>query len=495
MNTVVLQDLLASKFDVLNGGHIRLVDVMGSDDAVVQAARVSYGKGTKTYREDRGLIRYLMQKHHTSPFEQCELKFHVRVPMDAWRQWIRHRTACLSGDTVLHFDLPGGIERRGNQLYKLTVKDVFDKFQPTENTQRPDKQGNAYSQRGRVQAMYLRSVDEETGAVRHTKIVDVWESGEKPVYLVTTESGASAKMSADHLCWTSDGWKRLKEFVDLGNGEPAWYDAKIHVIGPGKNTGDRVRDGATTGLSCFADQVATVELIGTEMTYDIEVEGPWHNFSAGGLVVHNSVNEYSTRYSEAIDARQTTGQNGWRSQAKKNKQGSGDFLDEKIGRELTLAEERFHGMATKIYKERLELGVAREQARKDLPLSTFTEAYWKIDLHNLFHFLRLRMDPHAQLEIRTCANIIGEEIVAKLFPLSWEAFVDYRLQSMSLSRMDIIALGRVQRLNRSSPALEQEIRDVVGAVYDSKRELEEFLTKYHRLVAEEARAEVEENNS
>ena len=83
------------------------------------------------------------------------------------------------------------------------------------------------------------------------------------------------------------------------------------------------------------------------------------------------------------------------------------------------------------------MGVAREQARKDLPLSTYTEAYWKIDLHNMLHFLGLRMDPHAQSEIRQYATIIGEQIVAPLFPKTWKAFQDYRLGAMRLSALDI----------------------------------------------------------
>ena len=87
--------------------------------------------------------------------------------------------------------------------------------------------------------------------------------------------------------------------------------------------------------------------------------------------------------------------------------------------------------------------MAREQARKDLPLSTYTEAYWKVDLHNLLHFLALRMDTHAQEEIRSYAATIGEKIVQPLFPLVWEAFVDYRLASMHLTRLD---QGVIQRL-------------------------------------------------
>src|ERR1700759_876728 len=88
-----LDAILGQPLKVLDDGFIRVVDYMGTDSAIVQAARVSYGKGTKKVNEDRGLIRYLLRHRHTTPFEMCEIKFHVRVPMDCWRQWIRHRTA------------------------------------------------------------------------------------------------------------------------------------------------------------------------------------------------------------------------------------------------------------------------------------------------------------------------------------------------------------------------------------------------------------------
>ena len=81
---------------VLDDGVVMLVDVMGDESAIVQAARVSYGEGTKTLRDDIGLIRYLMQHRHTTPFEMVELKFLIRCPMDVWRQWIRHRTASVN---------------------------------------------------------------------------------------------------------------------------------------------------------------------------------------------------------------------------------------------------------------------------------------------------------------------------------------------------------------------------------------------------------------
>jgi thymidylate synthase (FAD) len=183
--------------------------------------------------------------------------------------------------------------------------------------------------------------------------------------------------------------------------------------------------------------VVEFEYLGKRMTYDLEVEGPFHNFVANGIVTHNSVNEYSTRYSIAIDAAQKTAPGEWRFQSKSGKQGSEGFLDAAAGEALTRKEAALQEQARQLYQERLEAGIAREQARKDLPLSTYTEAYWKIDLHNLLHFLSLRMDEHAQLEIRDYARTIGNEIVARWCPITWEAFLDYRVEQINLTRLDI----------------------------------------------------------
>jgi thymidylate synthase (FAD) len=152
------------------------------------------------------------------------------------------------------------------------------------------------------------------------------------------------------------------------------------------------------------------------------------------------VNEYSTRYSIAIDSTQKTKKTEWRKQSSINKQGSDDYLDDEFGKLLSEKEEALHKQIREVYEERINLGVAREQSRKDLSLSTYTEAYWKIDLHNLFHFLVLRMGNHAQYEIRSYANIIGNEIVSKWCPLAWEAFKDYRLNSFWLSDIEINVL-------------------------------------------------------
>jgi thymidylate synthase (FAD) len=126
-----------------------------------------------------------------------------------------------------------------------------------------------------------------------------------------------------------------------------------------------------------------------------------------------------------------------------NRQGSAGHLLQNVGERLSAAEAELHRIARAVYEERLTAGVAREQARKDLPLSTYTEAYWKIDLHNLLHFLQLRMDPHSQQEIRAYAATIGEQIVARWVPLVWEAFVDYRLRAVRWSRVEIEIVASV----------------------------------------------------
>lgn len=263
---------------------------MGSDEAIVQAARTSYGKGTKKVSEDRGLIRYLMRHRHSTPFEMCEVKFHIRVPMDTWRQWIRHRMA--------------------------------------------------------------------------------------------------------------------------------------------------------------------------------------------------NVNEYSTRYSVAIDSAQTTDPGRWRVQSVGNRQGSDGYLDLDKGNHLTEKEKELQSLANSVYQERLDLGVAREQARKDLPLSTYTEAYWKIDLHNLLHFLALRMDDHAQLEIRLFAKTIGEEIVSKWVPNAWEAFLDYRVRSLSLTQYDkdiIAAINRSGKEEAKKLAIQFGLLDESGTTSKKSRERDELELKLSDL--------------
>lgn len=221
------------------------------------------------------------------------------------------------------------------------------------------------------------------------------------------------------------------------------------------------------------------------------------------------VNEYSTRYSEAIDAIAETPEDAWRLQATSNRQGSdgkveawptrlsgidgwmhdpegGLLVHEEHspvdvgyatpGSYLSARERELHQHAKAVYAERLAFGVAREQARKDLPLSNYTEAYWKINLHNLLHFLSLRLDEHAQLEIRLYAQAIAE-IVKVWVPAIWEAFLDYQLRAVTLSRQEfaVVKLGLSGFLS-NEPARANFIR-VLESAGVSARERDTLLSK------------------
>jgi len=161
------------------------------------------------------------------------------------------------------------------------------------------------------------------------------------------------------------------------------------------------------------------------------------------------------------------------------------------GTYLSLREQFFQSEARAVYEERLAFGVAKEVARKDLPLSTYTEAYWKIDLHNLFHFLGLRLDPHAQLEIRQYAQAIAE-IVKVWVPWAWEAFEDYRLGGMYLSRFEVEGLRAALKLAASErsangPSFEDAVNELLGEALSNSglpkgREVGEFKAKLGRLL-------------
>lgn len=152
-----------------------------------------------------------------------------------------------------------------------------------------------------------------------------------------------------------------------------------------------------------------------------------------------SYNEYSTRYKPAIDSFETTDPYSWRLQSTDNKQGSCGVLGPNKGLILTSYEIDFLEEAQEEYHRRLNSGVAREQARKDLPLSTYTEFYAKTNLHNLLHFLKLRTAPDSQLEIRTYAQAI-QAMVKPLFPLTFQAWEDYSLNACTFSANEMRVL-------------------------------------------------------
>ncbi len=178
-----------------------------------------------------------------------------------------------------------------------------------------------------------------------------------------------------------------------------------------------------------------------------------------------SINEYSTRYREAIQSVAIPEENGWRKQSTTNNQGSEGALSSLDARECSLHFADASGACLRAYDRMLARGVAREQARSVLPLCTYTEAFWKIDLHNLLHFLRLRMAPDAQQEIREYANAI-HDLVSPLFPETFDAFADYRLAAVTLTAVDIAAIRN---------------NDWTGVQIINKRERSEYLAKLQRL--------------
>ncbi len=241
------EEILDKEFRVLDKGFVRLVDYLGGDERIVQAARVSYGEGTKSFRQDRGLIDYLLRNQHTSPFEQVVLTFHAKLPIFVARQWVRHRMARLN-------EISG--------RYSV-LKDEF------------------YLPEG--SAVALQSEDNKQG-----------------------------------------------------------------------------------------------------------------------------------RRNEPVPAE----------------------MQERIRAELASGQQSAYAA----YLELLDTGLARELARINLPVSAYTEWYWQIDLHNLFHFLQLRMDPHAQFEIREYARTIYS-IAARVCPLACESFDQHLVGGVRFSRSEMEVIG------------------------------------------------------
>ncbi|MDT8325646.1 MAG: FAD-dependent thymidylate synthase, partial [Bacteroidota bacterium] len=143
-----------------------------------------------------------------------------------------------------------------------------------------------------------------------------------------------------------------------------------------------------------------------------------------------------------------------------------------------------HELSRRVYNERIKAGVAREQARKDLPLATYTEAYWKIDLHNLLHFLYLRMESHAQYEIRAYAEVIGNEIVRRWCPVAWEAFMDYQFHGLQLTSLDsrvIAAIAAGDDQAAIDALIADELLPPRGEAMKRNMEREELEDKLRRL--------------
>jgi thymidylate synthase (FAD) len=226
-------------------------------------------------------------------------------------------------------------------------------------------------------------------------------------------------------------------------------------------------------------RIERFEYVGEKRTYDLEVRGPHHNFIANGIVTHNSLNEYSGRYSLMPLLFYRPAPEQIQAQSASNRQGRSGAPLEAIYLEAIERWERVRQLAAEQYAWLVERDVARELARIDLPLSTYTQWYWKIDLHNLFHFLSVRADPHAQYEIRAYARIIAG-MLKRVAPLSFEAWVDYELCGAHLSRAELGALRRLLRVadgDIESPGAARVTAEELAALGLSKREIEELCAK------------------
>jgi thymidylate synthase (FAD) len=210
------------------------------------------------------------------------------------------------------------------------------------------------------------------------------------------------------------------------------------------------------------------------------VEGPYHNFVANGIVTHNSVNEYSARYSLMPLLFYLPKERNFALQSRTNRQGREEAgAPPEVYREAVRRWEVIRKDAGEGYAWLLEEDVAREIARIDLPLSTYTQWYWKIDLHNLMHFLTLRCDERAQWEIQEYARVMAG-MVKRVAPLTYEAWIDYGLEARPLSRAERLALSRLLDASddgiRSREGATLSPEDLAG-IGLSKREVQELVEK------------------
>ena len=445
------EEILGGYFPVLDHGFVALVDYMGTDDSVERAARVSYGYGTRRVSATRGLIRYLRRHLHTTPSEMVEFKFHCAMPMFVARQWIRHRTACLAEGTEIHFDMPGA-EGMGRRPGRLPIEEIWRRFQPARNGP-PGEERDL--RRERVKRMRVRQVDEDTLAFRHTRIVDVYRNGPKPVFRMLLEDGRSIEATADHRFLFSGGWDTLGGATGVREtgGRAVWRQGDCFVRAGGVAERrplpspdlpePRAAHGGPASSKARLVRVAGLQYVGERETYDLEVEGPHHNFVANGIVTHNSVNEYSGRYSLMPLLFYSPAREQFSLQSSTSNQGRAPgSVGPEFHREAIRRWEEARARAAGDYGWLVGENVARELARIDLPLSIYTQWYWKMDLHNLLHFLTLRVDDHAQWEIREYGRVIAG-MVKRVAPLSYEAWVDYQVTGAKLSRGEIRALSRL----------------------------------------------------
>lgn len=313
--------------------------------------------------------------------------------------------------------------------------------------------------------------------------------------------GSKSELHAHHIDPVWHNPRRARDFENLislcrachdtvhaDNSELAFLDlitsgASLHTFFEKRARQPRPRQKLprqTTRLRRTFANIVSIEYVGEQMTYDLAVSGPFHNFVASGLVVHNSVNEYSGRYSLMPMLFYTPNAEQLQTQSRTNSQGrSGESVPEEVFRETLRRWEVIRSESSSTYEWLTEQQVARELARIDLPLSSYTQWYWKIDLHNLLHFLRLRVDSHAQWEIQEYGRVMAG-MLKRAAPLSYEAWIDFDVCGARLSRGELEALRRLIEQKGDGLAAKAggslSARDL-EALGLAKREVRELLEK------------------
>jgi thymidylate synthase (FAD) len=222
------------KVDLLDHGFVRLVDHMGADLDVVRAARTSYNAAWRAGEDegsDNRLIRYLWKNKHTTPFESVQFTFEVKAPIFVFRQWHRHRTWCLSGDTLISFELPCRLREGIRTAKTMRLDELYRKWKPSQRKDRPERQTNALFSRSKIQGMLLRVYDEQRGEFTTGRICDVIASGVKQVFEIGLADGKKLKCSKDHRLLTTEGWQRLEDAIGLVVvGNTAGMNRKAYVL-------------------------------------------------------------------------------------------------------------------------------------------------------------------------------------------------------------------------------------------------------------------------
>nr|WP_225846589.1 FAD-dependent thymidylate synthase [Streptomyces sp. HPF1205] len=312
---------------------------------------------------------------------------------------MRHRVGwCLAGDTEITLESETGGPRRRTigDLHRLWHPGLHDSREaPTTRVGGPDS----------VRRDHVRCFDEETLRARRTAIVDVMESGVKPLIRITTAGGRTLRCSADHAVLTPDGWRKAGELA----------------------VADAVMTGGSAPLA-VPDPIAAIAEDGEEMTYDLSVAGPWHNFLAGGIVVHNSYNEESGRYRELQPVFYVPGPE--RKLVQQGRPGKYEFVHgtPEQHKDAVAAMEESYAQSYAAYQEMLAAGIAREVARATLPVGLYSSMYATCNARSLMHFLGLRTQhelarvpsfPQREIEM------VGERMEAawaELMPLTYAAF-------------------------------------------------------------------------